>query len=102
MIGIITNYSGQVKLIKTKTEVRVESVDGFQGGEKEVIIISNVRSNDDGNIGFLDEPRRLNVALTRAKKKLIIIGDSNTLCSKHMFKRLFDFCKKNGVVIQVK
>ena len=57
--------------------------------------ISNVRSNNQGEVGFLDEPRRLNVALTRAKSKLIIIGNSKTLSNEPMFKRLFDYCNEN-------
>ncbi|WP_296885388.1 IGHMBP2 family helicase [uncultured Methanobrevibacter sp.] len=98
-IGIITNYSDQVNLIKKMTPVEVATVDGFQGREKEVIIISTVRSNDYGGIGFLDEPRRLNVALTRAKRKLIIIGNSKTLCQKRIYERLYGFCKENASVM---
>ena len=98
-IGVITNYSDQVKLIKSIVDIEVETVDGFQGREKDIIIISNVRSNNQGEVGFLDEPRRLNVALTRAKRKLIIIGNSRTLSSEPMFKRLFDYCNENESVI---
>ena len=98
-LGVITNYSDQVKLIKSMIDIEVETVDGFQGREKDIIIISNVRSNKQGEIGFLDEPRRLNVALTRAKSKLIIIGNSKTLSNEPMFKRLFDYCNENESVI---
>ena len=74
-IGVISPYSKQVRLIKEKAKnISVKSVDGFQGGEKDIIIISLVRSNEEKNIGFLDDMRRLNVSLTRAKKKLIVIG----------------------------
>ena len=78
-IGIISPYADQVKVIQEKTPVEVKTVDGFQGREKEIIIISTVRSNDDGNIGFLKDLRRLNVAITRAKRKLIIVGNKETL-----------------------
>ena len=83
-IGIITPYAGQVRAIRDAlTErydaVEVKTVDGYQGREKEVIIFSCVRSNSDGNVGFLADPRRLNVALTRAKRGLIVIGDPDTL-----------------------
>lgn len=98
-LGVITNYSDQVKLIKSMIDIEVETVDGFQGREKDIIIISNVRSNNQGEVGFLDEPKRLNVALTRAKSKLIIIGNSKTLSNEPMFKRLFDYCNENKSVI---
>ena len=91
-IGIITPYNGQVRVIHDLMEtsegmekggkwngVEVRSVDGYQGREKEVIILSAVRSNSDGNVGFLDDSRRLNVALTRAKRGLVVIGDPKTL-----------------------
>lgn len=98
-IGVITNYSDQVKLIKSMIDIEVETVDGFQGREKDIIIISNVRSNTSGEIGFLDEPRRLNVALTRAKKKLIIIGNAKTLSNETMFKKLFDYCDEHKSIL---
>ncbi|MBC89014.1 MAG: hypothetical protein CMB12_07060 [Euryarchaeota archaeon] len=91
-IGVITPYNGQVRVILDLLEqaggttlgdrwhgVEVRSVDGYQGREKEVIILSTVRSNPEGEIGFLDDARRLNVAITRAKRGLIVIGDQNTL-----------------------
>ena len=91
-IGIISPYNGQVRAIHDLLEssgglekegkwngIEVRSVDGYQGREKEVIILSAVRSNPDGNVGFLDDSRRLNVALTRAKRGLIVIGDPKTL-----------------------
>ena len=83
-IGVISPYSGQVRLIRELFEEKIEgleikSVDGYQGREKEVIVLSTVRSNDDGVVGFLSDYRRLNVAMTRAKRGLIVIGDDRTL-----------------------
>ena len=93
-IGVISPYSKQVRLIKEKTKnISVKSVDGFQGGEKDIIIISLVRSNEEKNIGFLDDMRRLNVSLTRAKKKLIVIGNKETLQSNNDYKEFIEFCE---------
>ncbi len=85
-IGVISPYDDQVDLIRgvfhengIPEEVEVKTVDGFQGREKEVIVVSFVRSNDRGEIGFLNDVRRLNVAITRPKRKLITVGDSLTL-----------------------
>ena len=100
-IGIISPYADQVGIIKNNVDVDVKTVDGFQGREKEIIIISTVRSNNGGNIGFLRDLRRLNVAVTRAKKKLIIIGNSETLKHNNTYKRLIDYCKKQDVIIEL-
>lgn len=100
-IGIISPYADQVKIIQDRTPVEVKTVDGFQGREKEIIIISTVRSNEDGNIGFLRDLRRLNVAITRAKRKLIIIGNINTLKINHTYARLIEFAKDNDVLISL-
>jgi len=83
-VGVISPYSGQVRLIRQLFDKAVEgleikSVDGYQGREKEIIVLSTVRSNTEGNVGFLSDYRRLNVALTRAKRGLIVIGDDRTL-----------------------
>ena len=91
-IGVISPYMDQVDLIKGFVDVEVKSVDGFQGREKEIIIISMVRSNDDGVVGFLNDYRRLNVAVTRAKRKLVVVGDCSTLCSVDVLCDLVDFC----------
>ena len=93
-IGVIAPYAKQVMLIKEKTEVAVKSVDGFQGGEKDIIIISLVRSNDNKDIGFLKDLQRLNVSLTRAKKKLIIIGNRETFESDDAYNELLEFCER--------
>ncbi len=102
-IGIITPYAAQVKLIKQlliekDLKVEVNSVDGFQGREKEAIIISFVRSNDEGEIGFLKDMRRLNVAITRARRKLIAIGNVETLKTHSVYERFIDYVKKNGTL----
>ena len=100
-IGIISPYADQVKIIDNNTPVEVKTVDGFQGREKEIIIISTVRSNDDGNIGFLKDLRRLNVAITRAKRKLIIIGNKETLKNSPTYARLIDFVENEDLLIDV-
>ncbi|XP_074601679.1 DNA-binding protein SMUBP-2-like isoform X2 [Brevipalpus obovatus] len=85
-IGVITPYKLQVKLIRNMLEefkdVTIKTVDGFQGREKDAIILSLVRSNENGDIGFLNDMKRINVAITRAKKHLVVICDSRTI-SKH-------------------
>ncbi|WP_234697100.1 IGHMBP2 family helicase [Nitrosophilus alvini] len=98
-IGVISPYLSQVKRIKQllrereiKTEVK--SVDGFQGREKEAIIISFVRSNKEGKIGFLKDIRRLNVAITRAKRKLICIGNAETLNHHEVYKKFLNYIEK--------
>lgn len=97
-IGIISPYADQVKIIQEKTPVEVKTVDGFQGREKEIIIISTVRSNKNGNIGFLKDLRRLNVAITRAKRKLIIIGNKNTLKINPTYARLIEFVENENLM----
>ena len=100
-IGIISPYADQVKVIQEKTPVEVKTVDGFQGREKEIIIISTVRSNDYGNIGFLSDLRRLNVAITRAKRKLIIIGNKETLKSNPTYERLIEFVENENLIVKI-
>lgn len=90
-LAVITPYSAQVRLLRERLrqpEIEIDSVDGFQGREKEAIIVSLVRSNPDGEIGFLEDIRRMNVALTRARRKLIVIGDSATITSHPFYQRL--------------
>ena len=102
-IGIITPYDDQVDLIRSLIgeEVEVHSVDGYQGREKEVIVLSFVRSNKNGDLGFLTDLRRLNVALTRAKRKLIAVGDSKTLSNHPTYKRFLEFVKRYGRFIRL-
>ena len=100
-IGIISPYADQVKLISEKTDIEVKTVDGFQGREKEIIIISTVRSNEYGQIGFLKDLRRLNVAITRAKRKLIIIGNSETLKSDATYERLINYVDEKNLRVKI-
>ncbi|KAE9603280.1 putative P-loop containing nucleoside triphosphate hydrolase [Lupinus albus] len=106
-IGVISPYKAQVFAIKNEMklvsfsggfEVNVRSVDGFQGGEEDVIIISTVRCNDNGSIGFLSDRRRVNVALTRARHCLWILGNGTTLLkSKSVWETLVIDAKNRGV-----
>jgi len=100
-VGVITPYDDQVDLLDSLLpgEVEVHSVDGFQGREKEVIVISFVRSNLEGEIGFLNDLRRLNVSLTRAKRKLIVVGDSSTLSVHPTYSRFINFVKEKGTYV---
>lgn len=98
-VAIISPYVDQVALIRTMLRVdglEIKTVDGFQGREKEVVIVSFVRSNESGEIGFLRDLRRLNVSITRAKRKLVLIGDSNTLEREGCYKRLVALAKERG------
>jgi len=95
-IGVITPYAAQARLLTERlasTDVEVDTVDGFQGREKEAILISLVRSNERGEIGFLADLRRMNVAMTRARRKLLIVGDSATLASHPFYARLIGYCE---------
>jgi superfamily I DNA and/or RNA helicase len=90
-IAVITPYSAQVRLLRERLkqpEMEIDSVDGFQGREKEAVIVSLVRSNREREIGFLEDVRRMNVALTRARRKLIVIGDSATITSHPFYQRM--------------
>ena len=98
-IAVISPYDDQVAHIKRMLHVEgleIKTVDGFQGREKEVVIVSFVRSNKSGTIGFLKDLRRLNVSITRAKRKLVLIGDSNTLESEGCYRRLLALAKASG------
>ncbi|MFT4534707.1 MAG: ATP-dependent RNA/DNA helicase IGHMBP2 [Saprospiraceae bacterium] len=106
-IGIISPYAEQVRYIRGKIDddidlmaldIEINSIDGFQGQEKDLIIISLTRSNDLGIIGFLADYRRLNVAMTRARKKLVIIGDGATLSGNELYLKLIDHVEKEGLL----
>lgn len=100
-IGVISPYKQQVMLLKEEflknKNVQVQTVDSFQGQEKDVIVISLVRSNEKQDIGFLRDLRRMNVAITRARKKLIVIGDSATISTNNFYQGFIDFVDKQGV-----
>ena len=104
-VGVISPYRAQVQylrhLVKTDDQLRplrrlitVNTVDGFQGQERDAIIISLVRANDDGQIGFLSDLRRMNVAITRARMKLIIIGNADTLTKHEFYRKLYEYVLK--------
>lgn len=98
-IAVISPYDAQVGLIRKMLRVddlEIKTVDGFQGREKEVVIVSFVRSNNYGEIGFLKDLRRLNVSITRAKRKLVLIGDSKTLATEGCYERLVAVAKARG------
>ncbi|HNP06396.1 MAG TPA: AAA domain-containing protein [Cyclobacteriaceae bacterium] len=106
-IGIITPYSAQVAILLSLAEetphlneiaslISINTVDAFQGQERDVIAISLVRSNDSGEIGFLNDIRRTNVAITRARKKVIIIGDSSTLYANPFYNELVEYVQNKN------
>ena len=99
-VGVISPYEDQVSLLSEllPPSIEVKTVDGFQGREKEVILISFVRSNDKGEIGFLKDYRRLNVAITRARRKLICIGNSETLKRDDLYNKFLKYIEQNGII----
>jgi len=92
LIGVITPYRAQARLLRDRLAdepgVEIDSVDGFQGREKEAIVVSFVRSNPEGEIGFLADTRRTNVAFSRARRALVVIGDSATLSHDPFYQRM--------------
>ena len=92
-------YQGQLHT-KLYQNVEIASVDAFQGREKDIIIISCVRSNEHQGIGFLADPRRLNVALTRAKYALILVGNPKVLCKQNLWNHLLHHYKENEVLVE--
>jgi ATP-dependent RNA/DNA helicase IGHMBP2 len=106
-LGIITPYRAQVEHLHKLAEasaileplyrfININTVDAFQGQERDIIAISFVRSNQNGEVGFLSDIRRTNVAMTRARKKLIMIGDSATLSSHPFYLEVLDYVQKEG------
>jgi ATP-dependent RNA/DNA helicase IGHMBP2 len=98
-IAVISPYAAQVRHLRERLklpELEIDSVDGFQGREKEAVIVTLVRSNRDNEIGFLADIRRMNVALTRARRKLIVIGDSATITAHPFYQRLVDYFESIG------
>ena len=101
-VGIISPYRAQVQFLRRllakreffkpfRRQISVNTVDGFQGQERDVIVISLVRSNDEGQIGFLRDLRRMNVAITRARMKVIILGDRTTLTRHPFYRQLWKY-----------
>ena len=108
--GLISPYRAQVQYIRGLIKkdrffrpyrrlLTVHTVDGFQGQERDVIFISLVRANENGQIGFLNDLRRMNVAITRARMKLIILGDASTLARHPFYKALYDYIGDRGVIV---
>lgn len=103
-VGIISPYRAQIQLLRHlikkeeffkpfRSLITVNTIDGFQGQERDIIVISLVRSNDEGQIGFLRDLRRMNVAITRARMKVIILGDRSTLCRHPFYRKLWEYIK---------
>lgn len=111
-VGVISPYRAQVQYLRRlimKREffkpyrrlITVNTVDGFQGQERDIILISMVRANENGEIGFLRDLRRMNVAMTRARMKLIILGDVATLTRHPFYKKLWEYVEKlNGSTVE--
>lgn len=106
-IAVISPYKQQINLLKTQFEhspdlqkykenISVNTIDSFQGQERDVVYISLTRSNDKGEIGFLSDIRRMNVAMTRARKKLVVIGDSATLGQHPFYANFIEYAEKKG------
>ena len=111
--GLISPYKSQVQYIRSLIKrnsffkpfrrlITVHTVDGFQGQERDAIMISLVRANAQGSIGFLNDLRRMNVAITRARMKLIILGDASTLTKHAFYSELYKYITANGLVIPIK
>ena len=101
-VGVISPYRAQVQYLRRlfkkreffkpyRSFISVNTVDGFQGQERDIILISLVRANDEGQIGFLRDLRRMNVAITRARMKLIILGDASTMTRHPFYKKLYEY-----------
>lgn len=100
-IGVITPYQAQLKLISDKMKefenVSIRTVDGFQGQERDVIVFSAVRCNEHGFVGFLDDEKRMNVLLTRARRGMIVIGNKKTLGKCELWKKWIDWVEENNL-----
>ena len=109
-IGIISPYRAQVQYLRSllkhddylrplRRQITVNTVDAFQGQERDVILVSLVRANEAGQIGFLSDLRRMNVAITRARFKLIILGNTATLCRHKFYRKLHEACTELPPVV---
>lgn len=99
-LAVITPYAAQARLLRQMLsafpDLEIDTVDGFQGREKEAVLVSLVRSNPEGEIGFLEDVRRMNVALTRARRKLLVVGDSATIGGHPFYQRLMMYFEGIG------
>ena len=100
-LAVITPYRAQAHALRERVEplsadVEVDTVDAFQGREKDAILVSLVRSNGEGQIGFLSDLRRMNVALTRARRHLFVVGDSATLSGHPFYARFIESTQEGG------
>ena len=106
-IGIISPSRAQVQYLRQllkrdellrplRKQITVNTVDAFQGQERDVILVSLVRANEAGQIGFLSDLRRMNVAITRARMKVIILGDAQTMTRHPFYKQLFEYIHQTG------
>ena len=104
-VGVISPYRAQVQYLRQLIRKRdffkpfrklisINTVDGFQGQERDIILISLVRDNEQGQIGFLRDLRRMNVAITRARMKLIILGDASTLTKHPFYRQLYEYVQE--------
>lgn len=104
-VGLISPYKAQVQYLRQlikkdpffkpyRSAITINTVDGFQGQERDVILISLVRANEEGQIGFLNDLRRMNVAMTRARMKLIILGDVSTLTQHSFYRKLYEYIEE--------
>ena len=109
-VAIISPYRAQVQLLRgmlkarkelkpLRSHITINTVDGFQGQERDIVLISLVRANAEGNIGFLRDLRRMNVAMTRARLKLIILGDAATLTRHAFYRKLFAYVQQHGKLL---
>jgi superfamily I DNA and/or RNA helicase len=107
-IALISPYREQVlymeehireDAILSQLPITVKTIDGFQGQEKDLVYISLVRSNNKSEIGFLSDYRRMNVALTRARKQLVVIGDSATIGNTPFYNNFLEYCESKGTYL---
>src|SRR6185503_6636731 len=97
-IALLSPYVAQVKKLRVMAKdhgIEIGSIDSFQGREKEVIILSLVRSNEKGEVGFLGDTRRMNVGMTRARRLLIVIGDSATISQHPFYSDFLEYVEKH-------
>ncbi|HJL32779.1 MAG TPA: C-terminal helicase domain-containing protein, partial [Polyangiaceae bacterium LLY-WYZ-15_(1-7)] len=104
-VAVITPYAAEARLLRRaladlrEQGLEVGTVDGFQGREKEAIVVDLVRSNADGRLGFLEDVRRMNVALTRARRFLLVVGDSATLGAHAFYGAFLEAAEKGGAYL---